>query len=316
MTETLTIAITGATGFLGRHLIEQVRSAGHRVRALTRKPVDADARSDSEVAWVAGTLEDGAALKTLVAGADVVVHAAGAIKALSRSAFFHINRDGTEAVAEAAVAEGVSRFILVSSLAARAPALSPYAASKRAAELVVEEYEDRLSAIILRPPAIYGPGDGETVRLFQMAVNGFMLAPGHPTARLSLIHVADVAAAIVACCEQPQSSTLFEIDDGKVGGYCWRDLAGAAGQAAGRPLKVAHLASIIVWMMGLLGTLKGLLTGSPAMLTLAKVPELRHRDWVADGSRPDGWAPKWSLNDGFKDAIDWYSSQNVLKRYF
>ena len=314
MTEILTIAITGATGFLGRHLVEQARSAGHRVRALTREPVNAE--SDSEMTWITGTLEDRAALKTLVAGADVVVHAAGAIKALSRSAFFHINRDGTEAIAEAATAEGVKRFVLVSSLAARAPTLSPYAASKRAAELVVEENADQLNAIILRPPAIYGPGDGETVRLFQMAVNGFMLAPGHPTARLSLIHVADVASAILACCVSPQTSTHFEIDDGQVGGYCWRDLAGAAGLAVGRPIKVAHLASVFVWILGIVGTLKGLLTRSPAMLTLAKVPELLHRDWVARVQRPTGWAPKWSLNDGFKDANDWYSSQNVLKRYF
>lgn len=314
MTEPLTIAITGATGFLGRHLVEQALSAGYRVRALTRTP--ADMETDSAITWVTGTLEDSAALETLVARADVVVHAAGAIKALSRSVFFRINRDGTEAVVNAAVAKGVKRFVLVSSLAARAPTLSPYAASKRAAELVVEENADRLSTVILRPPAIYGPGDGETVRLFQMAVNGFVLAPGHSTARLSLIHVADVASAILACCTHPQTDTLFEIDDGKIGGYCWRDLAAAAGHAVGRPLKIAHLASILVWTMGLVGTLKGLITGSPAMLTLAKVPELRQRDWVVDRSHPKGWAPKWSLKDGFKDANDWYSSQNVLKRYF
>ncbi len=306
--------MTGATGFLGRHLIECARSSGHRVRALTRRPVNAN--TDSQTVWVTGTLDDSAALKTLVAGADVVVHAAGAIKALSRANFFLVNRDGTEAVVSAATGEGVKRLVLVSSLAAREPTLSPYAASKRAAEMVVEEYADRLDAIILRPPAIYGPGDGETVRLFQMAVNGFMLAPGHPAARLSLIHVDDVASAVLACCEHPQVSRLFEIDDGATGGYRWQDLADAAGQAVDRPLKIAHLASVFIWILGLAGTLKGLITRSPAMLTLAKVPELRHPDWVATAPRPDGWVPRWSLKDGFKDAIDWYSSQNVLKRYF
>ncbi len=314
MTDPLTIAITGATGFLGGHLVAQARAAGHRVRALSRKPVNTNTNQD--IVWITGALEDQAALETLVTGADIVVHAAGAIKALSRSEFFHINKGGTEAVVRAAYAQGVKSFVLISSLAAREPTLSPYAASKRAAELVVDDYAGQLNTIILRPPAIYGPGDEETVSLFQMAVNGFMLAPGHASARMSLVHVGDVASAILACCEQPQFEVLFEIDDGKDGGYQWRDLADAAGLNVGRPLKIAHLAGAAVWFMGLLGTLKGLLTRSPAMLTLAKVPELRHRDWVANAKRPAGWTPKWSLKDGFKDAINWYSSQNVLKRYF
>ncbi|MDG2242818.1 MAG: NAD-dependent epimerase/dehydratase family protein [Rhodospirillaceae bacterium] len=314
MTDPLTIAITGATGFLGGHLVAQARSAGHRVRALSRKPVNTD--SNQDIVWITGALNEQAALEALVTGADIVVHAAGAIKALSRFEFFQINKGGTEAVVRAACAQGVKSFVLISSLAAREPTLSPYAASKRAAELVVDDHAGQLNSIILRPPAIYGPGDEETMGLFQMAVNGFMLAPGHSSARLSLVHVSDVASAILACCEQPQSEVLFEIDDGKADGYQWRELADAAGLCVGRPIKFAHLASTVVWIMGFLGTSKGLLTRSPAMLTLAKVPELRHRDWVANAKCPSGWTPKWSLKDGFKDAIDWYSSQNVLKRYF
>jgi 2-alkyl-3-oxoalkanoate reductase len=314
VTDLLTIAVTGATGFLGDHMIRRLRAVGHRVRALSRQPMRAD--PDNALTWVRGDLTDTAALNALVEGADVVVHAAGAIKALSRAEFFRVNRDGTLAVARAAAEQGVSRLVFVSSLAAREPALSPYAASKRAAELALADYTSRIDTVILRPPAIYGPGDQETARLFQMAVNGFILAPGDSSARMSLIHVGDVATAIQACCERDQPGRPLEIDDGAVDGHSWRDLAEAAGRAAGRRTKLVYLPNILVWAMGGVGTAKGLITQSPAMLTLAKVPELLHPNWVSDGPRPHGWAPQWTLEEGVHDAIDWYSSQNVLKRYF
>ena len=312
MTKPLTIAVTGATGFLGQHLLRHLSAAGHSVRALTRRPW----ADGSQLTWITGDLQNADALKNLVTDVDVVVHAAGAIKALNRETFFKINRDGTRAVLEAAKTAGVPKCVLVSSLAARAPKLSPYAASKRGAELVAADYADTLEVVILRPPAIYGPGDDETVRLFQMAVNGFVLAPASKTSRASLIHVGDAATAILACCEQVQSQLILEIDDGTPGGHSWHDLAVAAGLAAGRPVKIVHLPGIFVWMMGFFGTLKAEITRSPAMLTLSKAPELLHQDWVITESGPHEWQPKWTLDAGFKDAIDWYHSQNVLKRYF
>lgn len=314
MTAALTIAVTGATGFLGEYLVRRLRSAGHTVRALTRRaPTD---EYDPNLIWLRGDLDKPAVLTDLAKGADVVVHAAGAIKALNRTSFFHVNRDGTRATVEAAIKEKVPRFVLVSSLAAREPALSSYAASKRAGELVLAEYADDIEGTVLRPPAIYGPGDRETVRLFQMAINGFVLAPGQANSKLSLIHVGDVVTAIQACCEQTQGLRPLEIDDGAPGGYTWADLAEAAGVAVGRTPKLVHLPDALLWFAGGLGTLSGLFTRKPAMLTLAKVPELLHPDWFAHGPAPIGWAPVWTMEKGFDDVVDWYSSQNVLKRYF
>ncbi len=313
MTEPLTIAVTGATGFVGEHLIRRLRSAEHTVCALTRRDVPDD--TDPNLIWVTGSLDELDSLQTLSEGADAVVHGAGAIKALSRNAFFEINRDGTRRVAEAAQRAKVPRMILISSLAAREPALSPYAASKRAAELVVADFAERIETVILRPPAIYGPGDRETVRLFQMAANGFVLVPGRADAVLSLIHVGDVVTAIQACCELTQPGTPLEIDDGAPSGHSWEEVVEAAGQAMGRSPKLIRLADVLVWLAGGIGSAKGLVTRSPAMLTLAKVAELLHPDWLARGPVPTGWAPKWSLEKGFDDAVDWYCSQNILKRY-
>lgn len=314
MTSPLTIAVTGATGFLGGHLIACLQDAGHSVRAFSRRPKVAS--EDEGVVWVIGDLDTPAALDELAEGSDVVVHCAGAIKALSRADFFRINRDGTKAVAEAAARQGVQKFVLVSSLAAREPTLSPYAASKRAGELVLEEYTGRFETVIVRPPAIYGPGDQETARLFQMAANGFVVIPRNPAVRVSMIHVRDVATAVLACCGLGQEcDEILEIDDGVPSGHSWVDLAEAASAAVDRPVKIVRLPDAFLWLSGFCGTIKGLATRAPAMLTLAKVPELLHSDWVAAGSYPGGWRPQYTLETGFEDAVHWYSSQNVLKRY-
>ncbi len=313
MSNSLTIAVTGSTGFVGQHLLCRLRTAGHTIRALTRQDLDDD--SDPNLVWVRGDLEDKESLAALMDGADVLVHVAGAIKAISRPAFFKVNRDGVRAVAAAAVQANVPRLVLISSIAAREPALSAYAASKRAGEMVLDDYQDRLGTVILRPPAIYGPGDMETASLFKMATNGFVVFPANRDSTVSLIHVGDVVTAIQACCEYEQSGQPLEIDDGTPGGHRWPDIAAAAGEAVGRSPRIIHLPDILLWLGGAMGTLKGLLTRRPAMLTLSKVPELLHPDWLARGPVPTGWSPSIPLKEGFEDATDWYSSQNVLNRY-
>ena len=310
----LTIAVTGGTGFVGKHLIRQLTADGYSVRALVRKP-NSD-NNKTEVTWIEGDLSNKLALADLMSGADVVVHAAGAIKALSRAEFFDVNRDGTQAVIDAALIAGVARFVLVSSLAAREPRLSHYAASKRAAELVLEKNGDRITPIILRPPAIYGPGDSEIAPLFQMVANGFFLAPNQKDARVSLIHVSDVVTAIQACFECYQADQPFEIDDGFADGYRWSDISNVAGRAVRRSPKFIPLPALLVRLVGLFGTVRGLITRKPTILTHVKVRELLHRDWRARGPVPPGWKPVWTLEKGFTEAVRWYSSQNILKSYF
>ena len=163
-------AVTGATGFIGRHLVAELHRAGWRVRLLLRREPDvAEWRDLPPPQVVAGALDDDAALERLVEGADVVIHLAGLIKAARRRDFLAVNRDGAAAMARAVerVAPG-ARFVLVSSLAAREPQLSDYAASKRAGEgAVLEVLGSR--ATVLRPPVVYGPGDRETLVFFQLA---------------------------------------------------------------------------------------------------------------------------------------------------
>lgn len=145
------LAITGATGFVGRRTLALALEAGHSVRALTRRPQPPQAG----VTWVAGALDTPDALADLVRGADAVIHIAGVVNAPTPEGFTRGNIDGTRAVLAAAEAAGVGRFVHVSSLAAREPGLSQYGRSKAGAEDAVRA--SPLAWTMVRPPAVYGP---------------------------------------------------------------------------------------------------------------------------------------------------------------
>jgi hypothetical protein len=128
-------AITGATGFLGRYIVRAIAARGWRVRVLARQPIDHPQFAGLQLDAVPGDLSNGEALRALVDGADVIIHAAGLIKARSSAAFEAVNVAGTANLAQAIEKSGTSpRVLLVSSMAAREPTLSSYARTKRAAE--------------------------------------------------------------------------------------------------------------------------------------------------------------------------------------
>ncbi|MDF2766068.1 MAG: epimerase [Rhodospirillales bacterium] len=310
-----TVALTGATGFVGGAIARHLSAKGYRLRLLARRTAALPALAEGATA-ISGGLGDPEALARLVEGAEMVVHAAGAIKAIDAQEFARVNRDGAAAVAQAALQEGVRRFVLISSIAARSPLLSAYAASKRAGET---EVLDRLgdSLTILRPPVVYGPGDRETLPMFRAARFGFFPIPGPPEARLSFIHVADFAAAVGACLAAPTlPQGVFELYDGTPGGYGWRDIAAALGSAVGRTPRQIPIAPLPLRLLASAALASARLSGKATLLRPDKVNELRHPDWVCRDSRLGEitqWRAHYALVEGFVDAVAWYRAHGWLK---
>ena len=186
------VALTGATGFLGRRLTPALLSAGWRVRVLVRRAPPPSLSGPHAPEIVIGDLADDDALRALNEGAETLIHVAGLIKAVRREDLVRVNVEGARRAALAAPPGGL---ILISSLAAREPGLSDYAASKAGGEAAAKGVAGpRLS--IVRPPAIYGPGDRETLALFRLAG----VSPWLPVLegrRMVLAHVDDVVAAII-----------------------------------------------------------------------------------------------------------------------
>ena len=305
MVADLNIAITGGTGFVGSHLIDAALDAGHQVVALARRPQS----PRPHVTWVEGSLEDRGALMRLVDRADSIIHVAGVLNASDRAGFEAGNVTGTLAMLAAATAAGIQRFVHVSSLAAREPHLSLYGASKARSETLVEE--SGLDWAIVRPPAVYGPGDRETLELFKMAGRGQIFMP--PKGRLSLIHVGDLARLLLALASPGSPSKLLvEPDDGRKNGWTHREFGQALGKAVGVSARTIHTPKLL---LDVGARLDQLIRHNRAKLTADRVAYFCHPDWVVsrDRSVPAGlWQPSIPTEQGLKDTADWYRQQHWL----
>jgi 2-alkyl-3-oxoalkanoate reductase len=308
-----TVAVTGATGFIGQHVVRRLRG-DWRVRILVRRALD-PARFGAEVDVVRGDLDDLPSLQRLLDGAAAVVHVAGLIKARSRGEFFRANAQSVGRLAEiAAAAPSPPRFVLMSSLAARAPELSDYAASKRAGEEALLAAGAALPWTILRPPAVYGPGDRATLFFFRCVRRGIGPLLGSDDARLSLIHVADLANAVGAVLAGEGAAGLIaEVDDGQ-GGYGWRAMIEAAADACGRRVRIVRVPMAIPYGLGLANQACARIGYTP-MLTPGKVREFYHSDWVCDPGpimARTAWRPAVPLREGFAATVAWYRQQGWL----
>ena len=299
------LAVTGGTGFVGRRLIQLAVQRGHEVRALTRRPQE----QQKNVEWIGGSLEDRDALERLVTASDAIIHVAGVINAPDAAGFEAGNVTGTLAMLAAATAAGTQRFIHVSSLAAREPSLSQYGASKARSEDLVRS--SGLNWVMVRPPAVYGPGDKETLELFKMAKAGVILLP--PKGRLSLIHVDDLAGLLLTLAEsrQPKKEVL-EPDDGRPGGWTHREFASALGRAVGKRA-VALATPRPLLRIG--AALDRLVRRDKAKLTPDRAAYFSHPDWVvSDGAKPhlDLWRPLVVTDQGLVETAAWYKKQRWL----
>lgn len=305
-------ALTGATGFLGGRLVPALVAAGWSVRALSRRDPDPTLWGGVQPQIVRGDLDDPSALGQLCDGAEVVIHGAGLIKAADLAGFLAVNEAGSARVASAAGDAG-ARLLAISSLAAREPALSDYAASKAAGEAAARAaFGETLS--VLRPPAIYGPGDRETLGLFRLAARSSLLPlPGDAKARLALAHVDDVCAQVLHLIERPAAGT-WAVGGARPEGYGWREVFETAAAVFGRRISFVPVGAGVLKAAGALSELGGRISGRPAIFGRGKVRELLHTDWSVTPAEqaPDAPPARFDLAAGFAATAAWYRSVGWL----
>lgn len=299
-------AVTGATGFLGRFVVRELAHAGWDVRVLSRRDVIHPLWREIEVEVVPGDLADEAALARLCHGADVVVHGAGLIKARTRAAFDVVNVEGARRVALAAS----SPVVLISSLAAREPQLSDYAASKRAGEAAARAILGETLSVV-RPPALYGPGDVETLSLFAAAAASPLLPVLSSSARVAMMHVEDAARQVAALADGPFGATLA-LSDLRPDGYTWPEIMRTAAGVFGRSPSLFPLPAGVLRFAANLGRW-GARDGRAPMLSPGKARELLHPDWsVAPHEQANLPPPHYDLASGFLDAVQGYRAGGVV----
>ena len=301
----MTIALTGATGFVGQAVLDAAAREGTQVRALTRRP-----QPEMEgVTWVEGDLQNKEALRQLVAGSEAIVHVAGLTNTPNPAGFHEANVFGTRNVLRAAQDAGTARFVFTSSLSARESELSRYGASKYEAEKWVAA--SGLDYTIVRPPAVYGPRDKDMFELFRAARYGIIPVP--PRGRISIIHVDDLAECLLALASaRSLSFKIVEPDDGREGGYEHGDLARRIGRAMGRRIFAPHLPKTL---LSIAAHGDRVLRKDKAKLTPDRVGYMVHPDWVCTPGLAvpkDIWSPRISATQGLDATADWYRANGWL----
>lgn len=256
--------------------------------------------SHARLDLIRGDLANPDALKRLCRDAELVVHVAGAIAGRSEADFVRVNAIGTRRLVDVMETRPLPpRLIHVSSLAARMPTLSAYAYSKHLAEQIVRS--SPLDWIIVRPPAIYGPGDPALAPLWRMLGRGWLLQAGPDSGRFSLLHVDDLCRAIVALTQDPSwpAAQTLCLDDGRPRGYSWADIGNIASTVGGRRIRRARISKRLLQAVAAINLGTSRIFGHIPMISPGKVRELTHPDWVCrDNERYSipGWQPQRSLD--------------------
>lgn len=329
------VFVTGATGFVGSHVVDALLKDGHKVTCLVRDPAKATrVLGQQPVRIVSGDLFAREALEQGCRGADVILHLAGLIAARSRQEFHAVNGAATARLVDTAcrAAPELRRLVYVSSLSAAGPTRRGHALSESEPPHPVSEYgrsklagEEAVRSgsvpwTIVRPPTVYGPRDPETLRAFRFARLGVIPQYARPDQELSLVHVEDLARAIIAATAPAGEGRIYFACHPEIA--TWREamtaIFTAAREALGRTAGPPHFVPIpalltraILWILG--GAARA--AGRATLLSLDKATELLAEAWTctpAALTRDVGWRAAIDLRTGLPSTAQWYVSHGWL----
>lgn len=321
--------VTGGTGFVGSHVVDELLHCGFRVRCIVRRSSPRRWLEGKPIERVVASFDDAPALAGAVQGATWIVHAAGLTSARHPREFYEANVMGTERVLRAAltVGPGLRRFLAVSSQAAGGPSrdgspvieaqparpVSPYGDSKHRAEELVLQMRDRLPVCCIRPPGVYGPRDEAFLKVFR-AVKWRVRPVLRPGGRFSLVHAEDLARAIVLALEHDRAvGEVFYVSEPDVADY---DTMGrAVVRALGNPAMRFEPPSWLLMAGALLGEGVSTVTGKPAFLSREKLREITAGDWICSSAKIRerlGWMPSIALDAGIAQTAEWYRAERWL----
>jgi len=315
--------VTGASGFVGSHIVDELLRQGARVRCLLR--------STSATRWLDGKdveitrldLRDAARLEAALRGANWIVHAAGLTHARSPREFQEVNVGGTERMLGAAMKarDQLQRFLLISSQAVAGPAVegrpvteterpdpvSVYGSTKRRAEELTMLLKESLPVVAIRPPAVYGPRDDALLKLF-IAAKWHLLPVLRKGGRFSLIHAEDLARAVHLALTHPRAvgQVYFAAEPDATD---YKEM----GEMVRRAMKTWAVSVRPPWLAlqagALIGELWGSLRDRPPYLSREKLREMSIGDWICSSAKIRSelnWTPAVPLAEGVERTAAWY----------
>jgi len=322
--------VTGATGFIGSHLVEALLQRGVRVRCLVRPTSQLKWVKGLPVEIIYGDCRDKDSLGPGVKDVDLVFHLAGATRAIEAKTYFEVNALGTENLVQACLEHNtrLQKFIYLSSQAAAGPGrnggkkkesdhcspVSPYGMSKRRGEELALSQAHELPLLILRPAAVYGPRDKAFLFLFQCLAKRIKPCFSGGVQHLSLCSVQDLVGAIILAAEtRTQSGEIFFLSDGQ--DYRMEEINDVFAQAMEVTAFCLRIPPPVLFGIAALGQYFSKISGKPALISRGRAEELSQPNWLCDITKARtllGFEPQISLARGAKLTFDWYRKENWL----
>ena len=324
------ILVTGATGFIGGNLVSILAQEGYKVRCLVRKNSRLDFVTPFSPEFFFGDITDVRTLPKSVEGIDAVIHCAGATRAKVAAEYYRINEDGSRNLYETChkTNPGLGRIVHIGSLAGIGPSqdgepvteetlpnpISDYGKSKLAGQKIAESFMNRLPICSLMPPAVYGPMDRDFLAYFRMIKRGIMPMLGKKTRWFSLIHVKDVARAVLACLKDKRSiGRSYLLSDNET--QSWESMTGTLSHVMGKKPLVIHLPERIAQGFAFGSEEFSRFIGQAPLLTRQKMNEFLQDAWVCSSNRIReelGFSSVYSLERGLQETLDWYVANQWL----
>ncbi|MEW6162450.1 MAG: NAD(P)-dependent oxidoreductase [Nitrospirota bacterium] len=310
--------VTGATGFIGSHLCEELVRRGYKVTCLVREKSNLKWIENIDLKLTTGDCESIESLFNAVIDIDYVFHIAGLTKACSEDDFFCANTKGTENLIKAIAEKNpkLKRFVYLSSLAAVGPSnnesplredteprpVSSYGRSKLEGEKAVLKYKGLIPITVLRPPAVYGPRDKDLFIFFKMLKKGIF--PYWGKCYYSLLYVDDLVQGIILAAENKKAEgEIYFLSDSKF--HTNEEIVKAISSALGTKAVRLRVPRFIMPFFAYIGER----INRQGIINRDKMSELSHSHWICDTKKAReelGFIPKVGIKEGMKWTADWY----------